>query len=73
MGLLKVMGPTKGDETITWDPEDKESTDKAAAQFKEKIDAGFKAYRVEKKKGEPITEFDPSLKEILLTPPMAGG
>lgn len=68
---------SKGDESIEWDPEDQASIEKAKSKFDELTKKGFKAFKVIKeevtRKGEQIKEFDPSVKEILMTAPMAGG
>lgn len=78
MGQIRVMTPLDGDKSIEWNPEDESSVEKAKTEFKKLIDKGYKLYEVAKKtvterKGEPITEFDPSAGEYIAVPAMAGG
>lgn len=72
--ILKVMGPTDGDKRLEWDPENEHSIVLAKDMFEKALKEGKRAYRITNgRKGQPITEFDPNAKEILLVPPVAGG
>lgn len=77
MHSMKIMDPLAGDDHVTWDPEDEGSVKTAREKFDKAVKKGSKAFKVvyekARKTGEPITEFDPSLKEVLLVPQMSGG
>lgn len=75
MGTMRIMGQT-GDEPVTWDPDDPEDVEKARKVFDERREKGYRAYRVERvprRKGAPVTKFDPAEGEYLFSMPMAGG
>lgn len=67
MAQLKIMG-TRGDESITWDPNNEEEVEQAQQKFTELREAGYNIYA-----GERVDEFDPTLGELIAVPPMAGG
>ena len=74
---LKIMDPKHGDEVVPWDPNDPKSVTKAKKKFNAALKKGGMAYKVVtetvQKKGEQIREFDPTLGQIIITPPLAGG
>jgi hypothetical protein len=74
--LCELIIPDKsGDERITWDPNDKKSTEKARERFKELLRSGWSFFRMKTdlKTGEHIRDFDPTAKKILAVAPMCGG
>lgn len=75
--VIKVMAPLAGDEEVSWDPHDYESVKKAKKAFDKLIKKGHKIYKVTKqtvtRKGEQISDFDPTVGEYVAVPPMAGG
>lgn len=77
MGQIRVMTPQAGDETISWDPADEKSTEKAKSTFDKLKEKGHKMFKVVKeevsKQGEEVSEFDPNEKEYIAVPAMAGG
>lgn len=74
MGQMRVMVPTVGDETLEWDPSDRESTAKAKSRFDEMKKAGHPIYQVTRKMGKQVSEFDPAAEEYIIgTPQMSGG
>lgn len=66
--LFRVLSPN-GDDRIVWDRTKPDQVKEAFVKFKEFIAKGFTAFAVmaSGKKGHKISEFDPSLQEILLT------
>lgn len=74
---MKIMQPLLGDDHVTWDPADEKSVTTAKEKFDAAVKKGGKAFKVVyesvRKTGEQIKEFDPSLKEILIVPQLAGG
>jgi hypothetical protein len=76
VGQISVMVAEKGDERLEWDPNDKDSVQKAQILFDHYKEKGHKAYKVEytpSRSGEEVTEFDPDEKEIIMAPAMSGG
>lgn len=58
-----------GDDRIVWDRRKPDEVREAFAKFKELLAKGYTAYAVlsSGKRGHKITEFDPSLEEILMS------
>lgn len=73
-GELIVMDYT-GDTKTIWDTDNEDEVEAARSIFKKLRKKGYLAYKVKKDgvAGEAISEFDPSLGKIILSPPMAGG
>lgn len=73
---MRIMGAS-GDDKITWNHEDDLETKTAANKFKELIGKGYKAFISKNvagtRKGEQITEFDPTAERLIMVPPIAGG
>lgn len=74
MGELRVAGRT-GDVRVGWDPDDLAAVEQARAVFGREVGRGASAFAVEGegKRGRRIDAFDPSLREIVIVPRMAGG
>lgn len=76
IGKLQIMG-LEGDEKLTWDHSDDFQIKKARDRFNELLKKGYKAF-VSKdmagtKKGEQITEFDPTAERLIMVPQFVGG
>ncbi len=72
MGKLIYM--VEGDTEVKWQVGDKATESVAAEQFRQLIAQGYTAFSVKSgKKDALITEFDPSLEEIIMAPRMVGG
>jgi hypothetical protein len=71
--LIKLCG--EGDHKVQWDPKSSDSIATAEGTFNDLVKKKWKAYSVKRtgSKNKPITEFDPALGSIILTPPIAGG
>lgn len=67
MGELRVL-TDHGDETLTWDPEDKKATAKAKAEFDRLASEGYLFYESVETKGQRVSEFDPKLGKIIAAP-----
>ena len=80
MGVLRVLC-SQGDAVHTWDetraatdPGAREAVEEAERIIREAQRRGAVAFRsVPGRPAERIQEFDPSLDEIILVPPIAGG
>ena len=74
-GLIKVMTPEDGDRHIGWDTSDEKGVAKAKKEFDKLKKKGFRLFKVDRspKPGEMVAEFDPSHKEYVAVPAMAGG
>lgn len=79
MSQLSIMG-TDGHTTLAWDPSDEESVQAARETFERLLGEGFQAFAVSSGRGHEavkgdrkITEFDPSLEEVIMVPKVAGG
>lgn len=74
IGEMRVMG-RKGDTRIIWDPDNEHEVAQARKTFDDLRKKRFVAFKVGSggKKGEQVTEFDPSAEKLILAPPMAGG
>lgn len=71
---MRIQEPALGDDHVKWDPADEASVTEAKDKFDAAIKAGKRAFKMDKKKrGEPITEFDPSLSNVLIVAALAGG
>lgn len=72
---MKIMDPLAGHKYVPWDPADPKSVAKAKKAFDKAIKQGKRAFRTEHRlvPGEMVTEFDPSHRELLLVPQLAGG
>jgi hypothetical protein len=75
MAVMYYLSSTLGDERVEWNPDDKNSVKRAKEFFKEKIDAGFRAFRMKKgqRQGELIEGFEEDAEAIALLPPVIGG
>jgi hypothetical protein len=67
MNVFRVLSDA-GDDRIVWDRTCPQQVKEAYQKFKELLKAGYTAFVVlaSGKKGHKITEFDPSLQEILM-------
>jgi hypothetical protein len=74
MGIIRRMGK-EGDVPTKWEFGDVESTKVAEERFAEGIKRGMLAFNLDKpsEPGEAINAFDPSAREIVLIPQIAGG
>jgi hypothetical protein len=74
MAEMAVMDRT-GDTKTIWDADNADEVEVARETFNKLKRKGYLAYRVKEngKKGEIITEFDPSAQKLIMSPPMAGG
>lgn len=70
MGVMKVMG-IAGDEEITWDPNDKESTEKAKAEFKRLKDEGYEFFEVAETRGKQVKRFSKKAGKLIAAPAAA--
>lgn len=73
--IMNVLNNT-GDSKFMWDRHNADEVAGARAQFNELKKKGFIAFKVDKegkKTPEQITEFDPNLERIIMSPPMVGG
>src|SRR5258708_308848 len=71
-----------GPRTVTWNPEDHASVAEARREFQKLLREGYQAFRmnvlhedgvVVEEDGERVTEVDPALGKVLMTPHMRGG
>jgi hypothetical protein len=72
---MRVMG-TDGDTRISWDPGDVDSTATARRSFDDLVTGrGYRAFRMGAggARGEPLTAFDPSAEQVIITAPLRGG
>src|SRR5258708_3431645 len=78
---MEIMDIT-GHRTVTWNPEDQASVAEARREFQKLLREGYQAFRmnvlhedgvVVEEDGERVTEFDPALGKVLMTPHMRGG
>lgn len=67
MGQLVVLNAS-GDETLEWDPADKDSVKKAKAEYDRLKKDGFEFFTVEQTKGKKITRFDKKLGRVIAAP-----
>ena len=68
-GVFRILSQN-GDDRIVWDRRIKDQVKEAFKKFKELIKRGYTAYAATStgNRGHKITEFDPSLEEIILVP-----
>lgn len=74
--MLYIVDKFYGDKRLVWRGDDKESKNKAVEEFKERLDRGWLAFKVDPdipSKGTMIKEFDETAGKIVMTPPVAGG
>ena len=64
-----------GDTKLTWDPKDVDAIDDAQRRFDELKAAGYASFRISAfgGQGRSIDKFDPTVRKILMVPPLAGG
>lgn len=67
MGTIRFTN-RKGDESISWNPEDEASVEEARNKFEELKEEGYSFFS-----GKRVDEFDPELEEVTAVAPMAGG
>jgi hypothetical protein len=67
MGTMHVMGP-EGDVEVTWDPDDRESTDKAKAEYDRLKKEGYEFFEPVETKGKRITRWDKKLGKVIASP-----
>lgn len=74
MGVLRRMGK-QGDVPTLWELDDAGSVQVARERFDDAIGRRMLAFNLAPggEPGEQITEFDPTAKEIVLIPMIAGG
>lgn len=73
MAVMRIM--FQGHTTVTWDTEDKVQVEAAETAFKAWQEKGYRPFAITRPEiaGEPISEFSPTVEEILFVPPVAGG
>jgi hypothetical protein len=74
--LLHIQGRFYGDKRLIWRGDDEESKRKAIDAFKEKLELGWLAYKVDPKdpkKATLIKDFDEKASKIVITPPVTRG
>ena len=74
---LSIMD-ISGHAELHWDVNDSESVEDAEEMFDDLIDKGYQAFETSYVAGNPgkgrkLTSFDPTLQEIIMIPPVAGG
>jgi hypothetical protein len=69
------MDVSLGDLKINWDSKSKDEIDAAREQFNSMKKKGYLAYAVKRdgSPGKQITEFDPDLELIIMSPKLVGG
>ena len=72
MGVIRRMGKA-GDIATKWELDDDGSIQVARERFDEALRNRMLAFNMDVGEGERITAFDPSAKEIVLIPQIAGG
>ena len=72
---MAVLDPRAGDLKIIWDPENEDEVDHARKTFKKMRKKGFAAYAVDDDGGKTdfLTEFDPAIERMILSPVPSGG
>ena len=76
MGVMKVLDPVLGDSRISWDSGKPHEVENARAQYDNLTEErGYFAYEVGRggKPGVQLDEFDPSIEEMIMRPPMVAG
>ena len=72
MGVLRRMGK-QGDIPTKWELDDQGSVQVATERFNEALRNHMLAFNMDEGEGQRISTFDPSAKEIVLIPQIAGG
>jgi hypothetical protein len=72
MGVLRRMGKD-GDIPTKWELDDEGSVQVARERFDDALGRKMLAFKMDGGEGEQIKEFDPSAKEVVLIPAIAGG
>lgn len=67
MGIIRVLN-SHGDETIEWDPDDKDSVKAAYKSYEKLKKDGFEFFTVEETKGRKISRFDKKLGKVIAAP-----
>lgn len=67
VGILTILND-HGDVKVEWDPDDRESTDKAKAEFDRLKKDGYRFYSVEETRGKAVDKFDPKAGKLLAAP-----
>jgi hypothetical protein len=67
MGEMRIL-TAEGDETLEWDPDDKESVKKASDRFLRLRKEGYEFFTVEQTKGKPVKRFDKRLGRVIAAP-----
>lgn len=67
MGEIRVLNE-RGDESIAWDPADKEQVASAKKDFARLKKEGYRFYRVEETKGKEVARFDKKLGRLIAAP-----
>jgi hypothetical protein len=71
--MMEMIALTpEGDTKYQWDVADPSEVEQARALFAKFRDQGYAVFQGSRK-GEPVREFDPSIKTMLFVPIMAGG
>jgi hypothetical protein len=76
MGELRILDPKAGDLKVIWNPDNPDEVCAAKEQFDNLRKKGYMAWNVGRlgKKGDnEITEFDPELEKMIITPPVKKG
>lgn len=76
MGELRVLDKEAGDLKIIWDKDNEAEVQAAREQFDKLRKKGHMAWdvgRLGRKTDNEITEFDPDLEKIIITPPVKKG
>lgn len=74
MGEMRELNGN-GDSKIIWNPDNAEEVKAAKEHFGSLIKKGFKAFRGKDdgEKGASVTDFDPSIRRLIMVPPIVGG
>ena len=75
VNFMSIMSIGKGDERVSWDPDDEEQVAAARKKFEAARKRGCIAYRVspEDEKCAEIKEFNPAVSDVILVPLAQGG
>jgi hypothetical protein len=67
MGEIRVL-TDHGDETIAWDPENREQVEHAKKEYARLKKDGYRFYTVEETKGKEVARFDRKLGRMIAAP-----
>lgn len=67
MGEIRVLNQ-QGDETLTWDPDNAESVDRAKAEFDRLKGEGYEFFDVVQTKGRKVTKFNKKAGQLIAAP-----